>query len=523
MLIDARKLEPGSTVEADICIVGAGAAGITLARELAGTRRKVAVLESGGLEFEQATQDLYAGEVVGRAFPIDSDRLRFFGGTTNHWEGGCRPFDPLDFKKRAHVPHSGWPFGIEEMEPYYRRAQEICQLGPFTYDPAAWTAGGPGPLDFGADARIDTVVFQNSPPTRFGEVYRADLEKAESIAVYLHANVVDIETTDNAREVTRLGVACLDGPRFSVKATRYVLATGGIENPRLLLNCDKVETTGLGNQHDLVGRFFMDHPNLRKTANIVFNEAYPNFAFYDYHVVNGIKIYAGFSASEEVQAREGLPNFYILIDPGHLADESTSVASLRSLYKSARAGHWPDHLGFHLGRIVGDLDGLAAALYRRATGRAAPLFSTFYSCEVPPDPESRVSLASATDALGLRRVRLDWRLPGDFEATMHRAHLLLGAELGRAGLGRLRLNTAETTADPMADIENGHHHMGTTRMHEDPKQGVVDANCRVHGKANLYVAGSSVFPTYSFDNPTMTLVALAARLADHLKSQSVDE
>jgi choline dehydrogenase-like flavoprotein len=523
MFIDARTLEPESTIEADICIVGAGAAGITLARELAGEHRKVAVLESGGFEFDEATQNLYAGDIVGQPFsPIDADRLRFFGGTTNHWEGGCRPFDPLDFEKRDYIPHSGWPFGAEEMAPYYRRAQEICQLGPFTYDPSAWTGGGPGPLEFGADARIHTLVFQNSPPTRFGTVYRDDLDKAQSVAVYLNANVTDIEITDNANEVTRLRVACLKGPGFWVKARRYVLAAGGIENPRLLLNADKVEKNGLGNQNDLVGRFFMDHPNLRKTANIVFTEDYPNFAFYDYHVVNGIKMFAGFTATEEAQRRERLPNFYILIERGHLADESTSVASLRSLYKSIRAGHWPDHIGFHLSRIVGDLDGLAGAVYRRVRGEEPPLFSTFYSCECPPDPESRVSLIPATDALGLRRVKLDWRLPGDFEETMHRAHRLLGEELGRAGLGRLRINTAETTHDPMTEIENGHHHMGTTRMHEDPKQGVVDANCRVHGKANLYIAGSSVFPTYSLDNPTMTLVALAVRLADHLKAQGVD-
>ncbi len=362
-------------------------------------------------------------------------------------------------------------------------------------------------------------MFQNSPPTRFGTVYRDDLARPETVAVYLNANLVDIETNANASLVKRLRIACLAGPQFWAEAPVFVLAAGGIENARLLLNADKVERAGLGNGNDLVGRFFMDHPNIAKTANIVFSARYPNFAFYDYHRVRGIKIYGFLTLTAETLRREGLPNFYLGLDKGQLADESASVASLRSIYKSLRGGHWPDHLGFHLRRVVGDLDGLATTLYERALHREPPLFSTFYSCECPPDPASRVSLVAERDALGLRRAELDWRLPGDFAATMQRAHRLIGEELGRLGLGRLRINTAETTQDPMSAIENGHHHMGTTRMHRDPKQGVVDADCRVHGKANLFIAGSSVFPTYSHDDPTMTIVALALRLADHLKAR----
>jgi choline dehydrogenase-like flavoprotein len=318
--------------------------------------------------------------------------------------------------------------------------------------------------------------------------------------------------------VTGLRVASLGAAQFRVTARRYVLAAGGIENPRILLNADRAEKDGLGNANGLVGRYFMDHLGASKTANIVFSDKYPNFGFYDYHVVNGTKVYGCFHATAETQRWEALPNFHITLQPGHLADVSTSVASLRTLYKSIRAGKWPNDLGYHLGRIIGDLDGLAASLYHEVRNDQPPLFTTSYTAECPPDPESRVKLIDARDAFGLRRVALDWRIPADFAATMQRAHRLLGEELGRVGLGRLRINTAETTGDPMELANNGHHHMGTTRMHDDPKHGVVDADCRVHGKANLYIAGSSVFPTYSRDNPTYTLVALAIRLADHLKS-----
>jgi choline dehydrogenase-like flavoprotein len=522
MFVDSRKVEPESTVTADICIIGAGAAGITLARELSDTNREVVVLESGGLELEEATQALCAGTVVGRRYTdLAVDRLRFLGGATNHWDGSCKPFEPIDFEKRDYIPHSGWPFGRDELEPYYRKAQVICQLGPYTYDPTDWKVGDAGPFDFGSGARIRTGLFQNSPPTRFGIAYRGDLERPPTLKVMLHANVVEIETTETAAEVTRLRVECLQGPKFWVKAPHYVLATGGIENARILLNNDKVEKAGLGNANDLVGRFFMDHPNLDKTGVVTFNKTYPNFGFYDYHTVNGIKMYGYLMATPETQRKEQLPNFFISFTHRQLADESLAVASLRSIYKSARKGEWPDHLGYHLGRVLHDVDGLAEAIYDRASHRDAAIFSTSYSSEVPPNPDSRVTLTSDLDALGQREPQLDWRLPSDFQSNMERAHKLVGEELGRAGFGRLQFNTFETVQDPMTGIEPGHHHMGTTRMHEDPKQGVVDANCRVHGKANLFIAGSSVYPTYSFDDPTMTLVALAIRLADHLKSKGV--
>jgi choline dehydrogenase-like flavoprotein len=515
VFIDARQLESGATVECDICIVGGGAAGIALARELPGERRNVVLLESGGFEFDGDTQKLAAGKVAGRpTTALDADRLRFLGGTTNHWQGACRPFDPIDFEARAEMPGSGWPVSRDELEPYYRRAHAICELGPYTYEPAAWIGRGPPPFDFGTGARMRTILFQNSPPTRFGTAYRDELARAVQLFVYLNANVVDIATTEDAREVTGLRVACLKGPTFRVRARHYILAAGGIENARLLLNARSVEKNGLGNENDLVGRFFMDHPGIFKTAKILFTEPYENFAFYDHRSAKGIKIYAGFAATEEVLRREHLPNFHFLID----RDEPTSVVSLRSVYRSVKTGRTPDRLGFHLGRIIGDLDGIARVIYRRALGRDPPLYSTFYMSECLPDPASRVTLTSETDALGLHRVQLDWRLPADFEATMRRAHEIFGEELGRAGLGRLRLNTAATTHDPMTEIENMHHHMGTTRMHADPKHGVVDANCRIHGKANLFIAGSSIFPTYSHDGPTLTLLALALRLADHLKS-----
>ncbi|HEY3731884.1 MAG TPA: FAD-dependent oxidoreductase, partial [Steroidobacteraceae bacterium] len=223
MFVDARTLPERFAIDVDVCIVGAGAAGITLARDLAGGSRRIALLESGDFEYNADTQELYAGEVDAEAYaPLDRDRLRFFGGTTNHWEGSCRPFDALDL--------AAWPIGTDALAPFYPRAHKICQLGPFDYDPEHWSVPEAQPFKLSPDSALKNGLFQYSPPTRFGQVYRDDLANASGVTVYLNANLLKIDTNDSASAVTGLQIACLDGKRGRVGARYYVLATGGIEN-----------------------------------------------------------------------------------------------------------------------------------------------------------------------------------------------------------------------------------------------------------------------------------------------------
>jgi choline dehydrogenase-like flavoprotein len=518
MFVDARQLDEGAIIDADICIIGAGAAGITLARELAGRRRHVALIESGGFDFDEATQSLYEGETAGQPFtPLAVDRLRYLGGTTNHWSGTCRPFDPIDVEARDYVPGSGWPFDRASLDGYYKGAQEICQLGPYDYAPEAWRSEDIAPLALGADAKLTNGLYHYSPPTRFGQAYRQDLETLPGLAVYLHANVVEIETAANASAVTGLRVASLGGPRLAARARAYVLAAGGIENPRLLLNADKVEARGLGNRYDLVGRYFMDHPYLTNLATILLDERRGSLKFYEPRDVRGARVAGYLCARPEALRAERLPGFAIGIEPGKLPDKEFAKASLMAVLRSLGSGHVPEHLAYHVGRIYRGVEWEVEATYHRLLDDQPALYSTNYCCECPPDPESRVTLTGDVDALGLRRVKLDWRLPPAFESQVRRAHELLAEALGASGIGRLHLDFAPDGADLRERVQNAHHHMGTTRMGADPRQGVVDGNCQVHGLANLYVAGSSVFPSYSFDNPTMTIVALALRLADHLE------
>ena len=512
MFIDARSLPSGSTIPADICIVGAGAAGITMACELGGGDLKVAVLESGGFDYEEATQELYDGPLTGQpTTPLKFDRLRYLGGSTNHWSGGCRPFDAHDF--------SAWPFGLETMEPYYRRAQKICQLGRYSYNPDDWRTPSSYPIKFADGAAFRSGLYQNSPPTRFGKVYREQLAKLRGVAVYLHANVVDIPTTENAGAVTGLKVATLDGKRFTATAALYVLAAGAVENARILLNATGTQKQGLGNGDDKVGRYFMDHPYISCVASVIWLGPPDGLNFYlEGNRIGGVPINGYVTMTPEALSAANRPSFAIGFQAGDIPDRGFWMKSADEIYHSLASGHLPDHLAFHVERIARGVEWEAENFYRKTFDVAPSIYSTDYIAECPPDPLSRVYLIDEKDALGMRRVALDWRLPEDFEANMIAAHDALARELGRAGLGRVRRHSEETGYNPMTAIENGHHHMGTTRMSVDPRDGVVDANCRLHGCANLYIAGSSVYPSYSFDNPTLTIVALALRLGEHLKA-----
>lgn len=217
MFIDARQVPEGTRIDAEVCIVGAGAAGITLARHLAARGVGVCLLESGGMEYDEATQDLHAAAITGRPYhDVDITRLRYFGGTTNHWSGWCSQLDPIDFEARPFLPSSGWGFSFADLAGYYGPAAELCQLPVPSFDPQAIAAELPAlyrqPLGaYGAVARM----WQMSPPTRFGEVYRPDIEAAPAIRCLLHANAVEIEIAAGGTAVERLRVKTLAGTAFT--------------------------------------------------------------------------------------------------------------------------------------------------------------------------------------------------------------------------------------------------------------------------------------------------------------------
>ena len=525
MFNDAREVDDGTVIQGDICIVGAGAAGITLALGLEGGGRRIVLLESGGLDYDGATQALYQGANLGLPYyDLDVCRLRYFGGTTNHWEGRCRPLDAIDFEARPWVPHSGWPITRARLDPFYARAHEICQLGPYRYDPEAWLQPGESVLPFDP-ARFTTQLWQFSPPTRFGETYRQALATAPDIRVVLHADVVDIATNEAGSEVAHLQVATLSGRRFSVRAPTFVLACGGLENARLLLAARQSVNVGLGNQHDNVGRYFMEHPHV-PAARVIVDRA-TRVQFYDPDIPEahraGHKVVGCLRLRPEVQAEAALLN----CDCNFVEDNvgTSGYAALRRIWNAAERGALPDHLWADLAIALADLDDTAAGLLGRFGVREyRPDRTRFYmwsTAEQCPDPASRVVLGDERDALGVPRIELDWRLNELDKRSLRTMQQKIAEEFGRTGTGRLKINPWLDDQPEVWEMMGGNHHMGTTRMSDMPERGVVDRDCRVHGIANLYLAGSSVFPTGGSANPTLTIVALALRLADHLEQRAI--
>ncbi len=501
MFLDARQLDSGHTIEADICIIGAGAAGITIAREYIGRSTRVALIESGGLDYDEKTQSLYEGENVGLpSFDLNVNRLRYFGGTTNHWAGHCRPLDAIDFEQRSWTPHSGWPISRRDLDPFYVRAQPIVGLGPYEYENLDYWQQEiqlPGlELD---ENRLNTVVYNQSPPTRFGQAYRDELEQADNVAVYLNANVLEISSNETATQVTGLKLACIDGPQLSVSAKVFVLAAGGMENARLLLLSNQVQSSGLGNENDLVGRFFMDHLLLRPGAEISLSDPDVNFSLYaSLHRAYGSQMFAILASPEVLLRREKLNNFRL-----HL---------LRR----------PPRYKQPLGRIFSQLDGVSPdqgrldALAIRKKNR--DVASLHLVLEPTPNPDSRIRLSQQLDFFGQRKIEANWQTVDQDLYNAYRALELAALEFGRLGIGRAYGDIFGGADRWPANLEAGRHHCGTTRMTGSPKTGVVDQNCRVNSVSNLFIAGSSVFPTIGYANPTLSIVALALRLADHTKA-----
>jgi choline dehydrogenase-like flavoprotein len=479
--LDAREVEDGTQIETDVCVIGAGAAGIAIAHELAGTRVRVLVLESGGFEYDARTQSLYDAENIGlQAYNFVHNRLRFFGGTTNHWAGHCRPFDAIDFERRAWVPYSGWPLTRRELDPYYARAQPLCQLPPAHYeDLDFWLSEDVGLTPLALDpARLKNAIYNQSPPTRFGEVYRAALARAPNVTIYLHANALELETDDDAASVTAVQVACIDGPRFVIRPRIVVLAAGALETARILLLSNRVVHEGLGNRNQLVGRFLQDHVAVRPAAFVQPTKPGLDLPLYsDVHEVNGGEIFAVLAASPEMMRAERIQNFRIHVSRAALP--SASEYSLIVLKRAVERGKWPDALGWHVANVLTDLDDVARLMYRRylrsdAEGsERAPSFDGFQlhlALEPIPNPDSRVMLTDQHDLFDQRRIAVEWQLAPDDLITARRAVELAALEFHRLGVGRVWGSLADTGEDWPPHLMSGRHHCGTTRMADDPQR-----------------------------------------------------
>jgi choline dehydrogenase-like flavoprotein len=517
--IDARDLPDGGEIDADLIVIGGGMAGIAIATERAGTSLKVAVLESGGRELDEEVQDLSRGSGAFRApgypdRPIDEylkeSRRRGLGGSAAIWGAKCVPLDEADFAAREWLdrpdsPRTGWPMTRAGLQPYYDRACTLLQIEPFHRDYDADPEEGRPALRIG-DGRDYFAAPRRFSPVNGGapevfDRFRTEFAEAENIDVYLNANVTEIRVGRLRRGVAGLEVACLDGKRHSARARAYVLATGGIENARLLLASRSRMREGVGNENGLVGRCFAGHVTFGAMPASPNDMADPDKQF------SGLAISAPQLMSLYTDLRA--PNTHCVI-----------AATLEG-QRRVGAGNFTTTLFGPVPRAGDDVNalmGLSARLDGGPSADAARNYVGYFMSEQLPNLDSRVTLdETSVDALGMPRARLGWSFTAEDFDRLESSITALTAALGTDGKGRLCFPVAREQL--LSILDPSRHHIGTTRMHADPEHGVVDADCKVHGLSNLYIAGSSVFPTAGIANPTLTIIALAMRLSDHLKAE----
>ena len=525
MIEHLDSLPEGSVLQADVCIVGAGAAGLLIARALARSGLHIVLLESGGWSADHPTSRLSDGYSAPGTFRgLQAGRSRVFGGTTTLWGGQCIRLDPIDFERRAWVPHSGWPITYDDLVPHYEAAEVALEITESDRQTPAWARFGVSQIAFD-EAALHPVhgVFIRRPD--FGRRFRNELRAAPRVRVLLHATAQRLQTDAYGTTIAQVAVASLDGRHASVRARRVVLCAGAIENARLLLLSDSSNPVGLGNASGQVGRYLQDHP-CGRTATV--HTAAPRVLqdhwnmFYGF----GARYMPKLALSEAAQRGHGLLNCVGRLSYDY--DETAGTRALLGLIAELRGERRLGALAARLADAGRGLPDIAHSLWRvRVRGLSpAPRLRHIHLevfSEQTPDPESRVMLTGAKDAFGLRQVHVDWRLDRLTARTLAGFTRLVGREFERLGLGRLTPASWLDGAPCRSAVVDSYHPAGTTRMSADPSDGVVDVNCQVFGVGGLYVAGSAVFPTSGAANPTLTIAAMALRLADHLRNAHASE
>ena len=521
MMIDGRNVPTGSTVDADVCIVGGGPVGIALAlyfvNQLGVT---VALIESGGREWDERTQELSSGESNGHDyFPVKETHLRVLGGTTLSYGGVCNLLSDLDFEQRYWVPDSGWPLKRQTLDPYLQKAYDLLgvtyRMEPQTHRDSS-------------ESVIWKRVLISRPPTRFGKKFAPDLEKAANVTTYLHSTVTNLELHPGGAHISGVTASCFGGSQYRINAKHYVLAGGGIEIPRLLLASNDIAGAGIGNEYDNVGRYFQEHPRAIDRYRVpggtrALSEQITG--------ASGTLHFSRLALTEKAQREERLLDYHANVSFGFAGQDTPQWNAIRRVVVAYRSP-WSDSpyfQGIGGGRSKVSWEDIKTSLLRphrtvqslvgaslrpRFMQRWVELAS---SVEQVPRRENRVTLRIEKDDLGMPLIDLHWSLDDHEMHTYYRGRELALQKLDQLlpGLSQHRMDEPDAWPDKVIGTW---HHSGTTRMHSDPRKGVVDADAKVHGIDNLFIVGSSVFPTSGSVSPTAVSICLALRLGEHLKS-----
>ncbi|GLO08890.1 dehydrogenase [Pseudomonas putida] len=464
----------------DFCIIGAGPAGITLGLRLAAAGWNVLLAEGGGREYAPHSQGLYACASTGLELYAEETRLRYLGGTSNHWAGRCRPFTPSDFTVDPPGDLPGWPIPYSEIEGYLPAAMDIVDL-PAGSDFRAMNTG----LD-GGDFEADRFLL--STPTRFAQKYATAMEQTKGLDVFINCNCVDLEFDKGSGHLAAVVLSDYERNRQRLVARHFILATGAIENARQLLNSQTLVAAGVVSKEGLVGGCFMEHLNIDLGTFILKSGQDPEPRQY----------YTTDAFVEEYKAGKGNVTAALLAD-------------VQTYGRTAEVKHFLENLACDMG--VASKIAFVAKFSCPGDGVISTMIEQF------PNLHSRISLLDEQDALGVAKVNVNWALSADDRHTIKCIGSELAKQFAEMDLGFVKLNDfVYDTSIPLKMAPHAHH-MGTTRMASSPQFGVVDANCKVFGTENLYVAGSSIFAKGGASNPTMPLLQFAVRLADHLDTR----
>ena len=508
-------------LEADIVIIGAGAAGITLALEFIDQNIKVALFESGDLKIRKRNQKLNLVQNTGIPYyDLSAQRGRYFGGTTNFWGGTCIPLEHTDFEENAARPGFKWPISFSEISPYINKAKVICGVDAINSNKLIQK------LHLKKNnlksAMFEWRALQFSPfPFRFGERYRSKLNEAKNIDVYLNANLVSFESNRSKTVCKKATFRSVNGKEVKVSAKYFILSTGGVENPRLLLNMKAL----FANRN--IGKYFAEHPTAI-IGKLVGRDASKIYAEHQKKYIFDKEIKPGFSATEQFMKNHNLLNSFLTIWP--IPKDMYVISRAKMLLYLLRRREFGIKLLLNLLFVIPKSATLLPHVFNRMGGRKNEInqlddcFDVRLVTETIPNFFSDISLSEERDALGMFRASLNWQLE-----DIDRRTFIFTAKAFKEQIEKTYDVKLELESWIHNDEENwytninldGHHghHMGTTRMASNSKNGVVDKNCKVFGIQNVYVSGSSIFPTYGFSNPTLTIVAFALRLSDHLKNK----
>jgi len=522
--INAIKIYDDMHLKAQVCIMGAGVAGITMASEFAKMGIQVVLLDAGGENYDKKTQyDARANSVSPNYPDTKMSRMRMLGGTSNHWSNNTSPLSKIDFEKRDGLPNSGWPIRKSDLDEFYPRAAVYCGTGDDGYDLDYWHK------KFNITPTIDSenndglnlsIAKASVPPTKFFKVHGEKLVDSPFITIITFAQVTGVKYSKQDKTIGVAEFTTMSGGRHTVEADEFVMAFGGIENGRMLRHFNTKHNNELGNQNDCVGRYFMDHPTLR--AAQVFSPDENKFSMFSGVMDKDYKRFVlnFFELSENKLRSEQLTNIRMPLQRASRQQMSEGISSFHLLKQRLSGKDVSGSFFNDLTNIAMDIDIVADTVSRKKFNQ--PLFDSvndFHGFQVPlmmeqtASRDNMISLSNKKDRFGIPLLNVNWNLHDSDKKRLWRGLNVFANEIGAAQLGRVRVLEERASRLFSDQLGFGHHHMGTTRMSTTPENGVVDSDQLVFGTRNFSIAGSSVFPTGGHVPPTLTISAMSIRLS----------